>query len=69
MKPLLEQGLDPVLRRWSSERRHAGVPPGRHFDVRRQTVGVDQAIAHLSNEAMRVASASTNPSSGSDRFT
>ena len=34
VKPQLEQGLDPVLRGGANDRSHAGVPPGRNFDVR-----------------------------------
>jgi hypothetical protein len=75
VEPTRDQGLAVFLRGGPSQRRDARVPASANLDVRRQA-GVDQAlvleIAHLSNEAMRVASASTNSSSlasGSDRFT
>ncbi len=66
MKPLLEQGLEPALRSGTRDRSDAGVPPGCYSDVRPLAALTRRfvfAVAHLSNEAMRVANASTNPSS------
>ena len=44
MKPLLEQDLDPLLRRRPSDRSHAGVPSGRDFDVWRQARGIHKTL-------------------------
>jgi hypothetical protein len=76
MKPLLKQGFDLALRGRPSDRGHAGIPAGSDFDVRRQAGGIHQALRvryrPLVNDAIRVASVSTKPSSslsGSDLFT
>ena len=76
MKSLLEQGLDPLCAAGRAiEAMQASHPAaistsgGKLAALTRRFVF---AIAHLSNEAIRVASASTNPSSsasGSDLFT
>jgi hypothetical protein len=59
------QRFDPILRGRSTERTDARIPSGTEFDVRRQA-GVNEPpvlpIAHLSNLAIRVASASPDSS-------
>ena len=76
VKTLLHQTRDPLLRGWSPYCRHQCVPLRCDFDIGRQLGTLARrlvsTIACLSNEAIRVASASTNPSrsaSGNDRFT
>src|SRR5579871_1625674 len=55
------QRFDPILSGRSPERSNARIPPGAELDVRRRLVLTRRlvlAIAHLSNLAIRVASAS-----------
>jgi len=76
VKTLFQQRLYSFLRGGSHDRCKAGIPPGCDLDVGGKLAAFTRrlvlAIAHLSNEAIRVASASTKLSSsasGIDRFT
>src|SRR4051812_27475241 len=44
LEPLLEQGFDSFLRRWSLDGGHAGVPAGSDLDVGRKAGFVDEAF-------------------------
>src|SRR3954468_17223059 len=44
LKPLLQQGFDSLLRRWSLDGRHAGVPARSDFDIGRQAGFVHEAL-------------------------
>ena len=44
LEPLLQEGLDSFLGRWSLDGGHAGIPAGSHFDVGRQAGFVHEAL-------------------------
>jgi hypothetical protein len=44
LEPLLQEGFDSFLRRWSFDGGHAGVPAGSDFDVGRQAGFIHEAL-------------------------
>ena len=63
LEPLLQERFDSFLGRWSLDGGHAGIPAGSHSTSGGRPASFTRrlvlAIAHLSNEPIRVASAST----------